>query len=87
MDPHYYRQSLRDEPKKPTRQHDAGRRVVYDEGVLPIVPGIEVEHATFGVGKVIAMEGQGDRTTATVFFPDIGQKRLKLKFARLQVVD
>jgi len=87
MDPHYYRQSLRDESKKPACQHDAGRRVVYDEGVLPIVPGIEVEHATFGVGKVIAMEGQGDRTTATVFFPDIGQKRLKLKFARLQVVD
>jgi len=86
MDPHYYRQSLSGESKKPARQHDAGRRVVYDEGILPIVPGIEVEHATFGVGKVIAMEGQGDRTTATVFFPDIGQKKLKLKFARLQVV-
>ena len=86
MDPHYYRQSLRDEPKMPARGQDAGRRVVYDEGVLPIVPGVQVEHATFGLGKVIAMEGQGDRTTATVFFPDIGQKKLNLKFARLQVV-
>ncbi len=87
IDPFYYRESLRDDPKKPDRKKDSGRRVVYEEGIQPIVPGVQVEHATFGVGKVIALEGQGDRSTATVFFPDIGQKKLKLKFARLQVVD
>ncbi|MDX1530875.1 MAG: hypothetical protein R3362_05055 [Rhodothermales bacterium] len=33
-----------------------------------------------------AVEGRGDRAGATVFFPEVGQKKLKLKFARLQVV-
>lgn len=84
MDPNYFKQSLREEPK--IAQVDPGRRIVYDEGIQPIVPGVQVEHPSFGVGKVIAMEGQGDRTAATVFFPNIGQKKLKLKFARLQVV-
>ena len=45
-----------------------------------------MRHATFGSGKVIAVEGEGERATATVFFKDVGQKKLKLKFARLQVI-
>lgn len=83
MDPHYYRENLRE---KQEASADSGRRIVYEEGERPIVPGVEVEHPTFGVGKVIALEGQGDRQAATVFFQGIGQKKLKLKFARLQVV-
>ena len=51
-----------------------------------MVPGVRVRHATFGAGKVIAIEGSGDRATATVFFNGVGQKKLKLKFARLQVL-
>lgn len=83
MDPHYYRRNLRTEKRNPSR----GRRIVYEEGERPIVPGVEVEHGTFGTGKVLNVDGSGEQTTATVFFPDVGQKRLKLKFARLQVVD
>jgi len=95
MDPHYYRQSLRDEasrsqgPRRATqhRAESGERRVVYDEGAAEVVPGARVVHGTFGEGKVIALEGHGDRASATIFFPDVGQKKLKLKFARLQVVD
>ncbi len=97
MDPHYYRQNLREEatrsrrPKRAARSAaapdgNAGRRVVYDEGAMDVVPGVEVVHGTFGQGKVLAVEGQGERAAATVFFPAVGQKKLKLKFARLQVV-
>ncbi len=35
---------------------------------------------------MLAVEGRGDRAAATVFFKSAGQKKLKLKFARLQVV-
>ncbi|MDX1420832.1 MAG: 3'-5' exonuclease [Rubricoccaceae bacterium] len=96
LDPHYYRQSLRPDAAKPTRRtvrRDDGRTVEYDEGVdeaaaggAGVVPGVRVRHASFGSGKVIAVEGAGDRATATVFFKDVGQKKLKLKFARLQVL-
>ncbi len=64
-----------------------GRRVVYDEGEGRIVPGVRVEHRTFGEGKVISMDGRGEKATAVVFFPDVGQKKLKLKFAGLRRVE
>ncbi len=90
MDPHYYRRSLRPDQPKRSRPKPAppseGQRIVYDEGEAEIVPGVMVEHATFGEGKVLAVEGRGDRAAATVFFQAVGQKKLKLKFARLQVV-
>ncbi|MEP0546547.1 MAG: UvrD-helicase domain-containing protein [Rhodothermales bacterium] len=90
MDPHYYRQNLRDAPQKqrprPAPEPTEGRRIVYDEGEAEIVPGVRVFHQTFGEGKVLAVEGRGDRAAATVFFKAVGQKKLKLKFARLQVV-
>jgi DNA helicase II / ATP-dependent DNA helicase PcrA len=88
VDPHYYRQSLRPEAKRPAAPppDNGGHRVVYDEGEAEVVPGVRVVHGTFGEGKVIAVEGRGDRASATVFFPNVGQKKLKLRFARLQVV-
>ncbi len=89
MEPDYWKRSLRpDAPKKPPTRAEAAeaRRVVYDEGAVPIVPGVQVHHQTFGSGKVVAVEGVGDRASATVFFKSVGQKKLKLAFARLQVV-
>ena len=62
------------------------RRVVYDEGEGEIVPGVRVEHALFGEGKVLAVEGHGAQAKATVFFKEVGQKKLVLKFAKLQRV-
>jgi len=50
-----------------------------------IVPGIEVLHDKFGKGKVIQVEGEGPNKKATVFFPQIGQKQLLLKFTRLRI--
>jgi DNA helicase-2/ATP-dependent DNA helicase PcrA len=47
---------------------------------------VRVVHGTFGEGKVIAVEGEGDRAAATVHFPRVGQKKLKLKFAKLRVI-
>ena len=63
-----------------------GRRVVYDEGEGGgIVPGARVEHSHFGEGKVISLDGEGPKATAVVYFgSEVGQKKLKLKFARLR---
>ena len=46
--------------------------------------GMIVEHATFGEGKVITVEGSGPNKKATVQFNGIGQKQLLLRFAKLK---
>lgn len=90
MDPHYYRQNLSSPSKGRTSgSTDSGsgeRRVVYDEGHGEIVPGVRVEHQQFGEGKVLATEGAGAQAKAVVFFRSVGQKKLVLKYARLQVI-
>ncbi len=49
--------------------------------------GQEVEHERFGFGKVINLEGNKPDIKATVFFKEIGQKQLLLKFAKLRVLE
>lgn len=48
--------------------------------------GQEVEHERFGYGKVINLEGNNPDVKATIFFKEIGQKQLLLKFAKLRIV-
>ncbi len=79
-DPHYYRRSLQQETRPATDE----RRVVYDEDEGQIVPGARVEHDDFGEGKVLSMEGSGQQARAVVFFKDVGQKKMALRFARLR---
>jgi DNA helicase-2/ATP-dependent DNA helicase PcrA len=49
--------------------------------------GMEVEHERFGFGKVISLEGNKPDVKATIFFKEIGQKQLLLKFAKLSVLN
>ncbi|MGX5689105.1 ATP-dependent helicase [Arcticibacter tournemirensis] len=48
--------------------------------------GMEVEHERFGFGKVINIEGNKPDIKATIFFKELGQKQLLLKFAKLRIV-
>lgn len=48
--------------------------------------GMEVEHERFGFGKVINIEGSKQDKKATIFFKELGQKQLLLKFAKLRIV-
>ena len=53
-----------------------------DSGTLkvPLGPGVKVHHPSFGVGKVVDMEGQGDDAKCTVLFPGRPMKRIVAKF-------
>jgi DNA helicase II / ATP-dependent DNA helicase PcrA len=52
-----------------------------------IQSGMRVEHATFGLGKIIHIEGVAPNRKATVFFQEISEeKQLLLKFAKLRIV-
>ncbi|RMF22301.1 MAG: ATP-dependent DNA helicase, partial [Bacteroidetes bacterium] len=55
-----------------------------------IQTGMKVLHLLFGEGKVLSIDGARDNRVATIFFKDVdggSQKRILLKFAKLQVID
>jgi DNA helicase-2/ATP-dependent DNA helicase PcrA len=45
---------------------------------------LRVRHPKFGIGTVISVEQLDDDVKVTVRFPDIGQKKLLAKYARLE---
>ncbi|MEI3416127.1 MAG: hypothetical protein V8Q43_00900 [Christensenellaceae bacterium] len=45
-----------------------------------------MEHTKFGVGQVLAIDGQGDQRVARIAFPG-GEKKLFLSFAPLKILD
>lgn len=51
-----------------------------------IQAGMHIEHQRFGKGKVLHLEGEAPNIKATVFFQNVGQKQLLLKFAKLKIV-
>ncbi|MCB0820079.1 MAG: UvrD-helicase domain-containing protein [Bacteroidetes bacterium] len=48
--------------------------------------GMEVIHEKFGKGKVLQIDGRNSERKATVFFQEVGQKQLLLKFAKLKII-
>lgn len=49
--------------------------------------GMQVEHERFGFGKVLQVEGAPGEKKATIFFKELGQKQLLLKFAKLRILE
>ncbi|MFT4605682.1 MAG: DNA helicase-2/ATP-dependent DNA helicase PcrA [Rhodothermales bacterium] len=69
----------------PAKASSSGRRIVYDaEETGQLAAGMMVEHGTFGEGKIVAIEGNGAQAKAVVFFEEVGEKKLMLRFAHLQ---
>ncbi|MHC1708231.1 MAG: ATP-dependent helicase [Bacteroidales bacterium] len=73
---------LENTPAKPKAEEDIP---FLDTGRISI--GTLVEHQRFGKGKVIALEGSGANKKATVSFPEVGNKQLLLRFARLRILE
>jgi DNA helicase-2/ATP-dependent DNA helicase PcrA len=51
-----------------------------------IEKGMLVEHATFGKGRVMSVEGAGPNKKASVQFDIVGTKQLLLRFAKLKIL-
>jgi len=47
--------------------------------------GMRVVHASFGKGRIIALDGRGEKARAIVEFETVGRKHLMLKYAHLRV--
>jgi DNA helicase II / ATP-dependent DNA helicase PcrA len=57
------------------------------EDVSGLQPGMEVEHNRFGKGKVMNVEGKGDDKKATIFFQEIGEKQILIKYAKMKILN
>ena len=74
-------------PKNLKRMKDVAIRAADGLGTLPdLEVGTTVEHQKFNRGKVLNLEGQGKNQIATILFEKYGQKKIILKFAKLQVI-
>ena len=69
------------------RQPSASSSDVTPSPVSSIRAGVTVLHPMFGQGKVLRVEGEADSRAAIIFFHKAGEKKLLLKFAKLQVVE
>lgn len=49
-------------------------------------PGRWVVHASFGRGRIISVEGSGDRMKVTVDFEDAGHKKILVKYGNLRLI-
>lgn len=48
--------------------------------------GTLVEHERFGIGEVMALEGNASNIKATILFKNAGEKQILLKFAKLKIL-
>lgn len=55
-------------------------------GFTPLSVGDKIEHARFGVGTVLKVEGTGENTKAHVEFVNAGTKQLLVKFAKFRKI-
>jgi DNA helicase-2/ATP-dependent DNA helicase PcrA len=60
-------------------------QVIRNPGPKKVGPGSTVEHAKYGRGTVLRLEGTGEDTKLTVSFPGYGLKKLIAKFAGIKV--
>jgi len=62
--------------------------VVYSpEGFFPLRAGMRVRHPRFGDGKVKSIEGMNEDQKATILFQSVGPKRLKTRYANLEILE
>ena len=67
-------------PKGPTAPNSEAE-------INAIQVGMQVEHAKFGKGKVLSVEGSGSNRKATIFFESAGQKTMMLVYAKLKIIE
>jgi hypothetical protein len=61
--------------------------VLSPEGFFPLKIGMRVRHSKFGEGRVRSVEGMDENQKATIVFETAGSKRLKIRYANLEILE
>jgi DNA helicase-2/ATP-dependent DNA helicase PcrA len=64
-----------------------GERVLSPEGFFLLKIGMKVRHPKFGDGRVRSVEGMDENQKATIVFQTVGTKRLKVRYANLEILE
>jgi DNA helicase-2/ATP-dependent DNA helicase PcrA len=67
-----------------TARSDAAKKAKAGRPIPSLDPGDRVQHDTFGLGTVVALEGVGDSAVASIDFGTEGVKRLLLRYAPVE---
>jgi DNA helicase-2/ATP-dependent DNA helicase PcrA len=67
-----------------TARSDAATKAKAGRAVPSLDPGDRVQHDSFGLGTVVALEGAGDNAVASIDFGADGVKRLLLRYAPVE---
>ena len=67
-----------------TARSDAAAKAKAGRPIPSLDPGDRVQHDTFGLGTVVALEGAGESSVASIDFGDDGVKRLLLRYAPVE---
>ncbi len=59
----------------------------HPDGFYPLKMGMKVRHPKFGEGRVRSVEGMDEEQKATILFQSVGPKRLKVKYANLEIIE
>jgi DNA helicase-2/ATP-dependent DNA helicase PcrA len=65
----------------------AGHTASITTDLQQLQAGMKVLHEKFNQGKVLSVEGSGENKIATIFFEGVGNKKIMLKFAKLQILE
>jgi DNA helicase-2/ATP-dependent DNA helicase PcrA len=64
-----------------------GEVVLSPEGFFPLKIGMRVRHPKFGEGRVRFVEGIDENQKATIVFETVGSRRLKVRYANLEILE
>jgi DNA helicase-2/ATP-dependent DNA helicase PcrA len=67
-----------------TARTDAAKKAKAGRPIPSLEPGDRVQHDSFGLGTVVALEGAGDNAVASIDFGADGVKRLLLRYAPVE---
>ncbi len=67
-----------------TARSDAAKKAKAGRPIPSLDPGDRVQHDSFGLGTVVALEGAGDNAVASIDFGTEGVKRLLLRYAPVE---
>jgi DNA helicase-2/ATP-dependent DNA helicase PcrA len=92
---HYVRKFINSMQPSPRQQsallyqptHSPDHSLFQASDTTQLRPGMQVEHPTFGRGRVLAVEAAGAHRKARISFQSLGEKTLLLSFAKLRMID
>ena len=70
-----------------TARSDAAKKAKATRPIPSLEPGDRVQHDTFGMGTVVALEGAGENSVASIDFGTDGVKRLLLRYAPVEKLE